>query len=169
MGNRDHPWLTQRIQRLCLLLESHSELGLQCRKAASVRTGAGVRSHVCEPRLPWERPPPHPQELSAGFIHFTHPTVGTTRGTGLKRGTSTTLCCTSVWRHKGRGSLHDSGHSCGFGDFGTSAELWISAHYHKRALRTSETVHTGCHRRVVGPYALVYDPDITLLPSQLRL
>lgn len=40
---------------------------------------------------------------------------------------------------QGRGSLHDSGHSRGFGDLGTITELWISAHYHKWLMWMSAT------------------------------
>lgn len=62
-----HPQEILMIQSLCLLLESPNELGLRCRKAASLRTEAGDRSCVCEPPHPWELPPPYPQEHWAGL------------------------------------------------------------------------------------------------------
>lgn len=115
-----------------LMVESPNELGLCRRKDASATTGTGIRSRVCQPRPPWELPPPYPQEHWAGFgfVHFTHPTVGTTRDTALKEGPQPLLAAPQ------RGGTR---HSRGFGDFGTIADFWISAHYHKWAMWMSVT------------------------------
>lgn len=102
---------------------------------------AGVRSHVCQPR-----PPPlnvlHPQEHWAGLVlstlHILH--LGQPETQPRKKDLSHSLLRLSV-EAQGRGSLHDSGAqlSHGFGGFGTIAELWIPAHYHKWAMWMSVT------------------------------